>query len=83
MQRNAEADQEAVNTKEEEEVQIGKFPFDCHYCKKKGHKKSDCFKFKKDKQAGKIKEMDEDKQEDDNSSGYSRFLGQTGETETN
>ena len=61
----------------------GKFPFDCHYCKKKGHKKSDCFKFKKDKQAGKVREMDEDKPEDDNSSGYSRFLGPAGETETN
>ena len=61
----------------------GKFPYDCHYCKKKGHKKSDCFKFKKDKQAGKVRNMDEEKSSDENSSGYSRFLEPAGEIEEN
>ena len=59
---------------------------------KKGHKKSDCFKWKKvqqetkDKNKGKVREMTEEnneQQENSCCSGYSRFLAPVGELESN
>ena len=61
----------------------GRFQFECFYCKKKGHKKSQCHQYTKDKQAGKVREMDEEQPDDEGSSGYSRFLGDQGEIEEN
>ena len=74
----------------------GKFPFDCHHCGKNGHKKADCYKWKQEQQGSggqrgrggqfgsrKVREMDNQDQQEDGPSGYSRFLEPVGETEQN
>ena len=67
----------------------GEFKYECHYCHKKGHKIADCFKKKadeskkKDHSGGrKVQDMN-DQEEEENASGYQRFLGPRGETEDN
>merc|ERR1719376_284441 len=67
----------------------GRFTFNCHYCKKPGHKIADCFKKKKEEKDGKksgggrTQNMDQEDGEEGETDqdGYSRFLDLAGEHE--
>ena len=69
----------------------GRFNYNCHYCKKPGHKIADCYKKKKDDQGqkrdggGKTRTMDQNCQESEEEApnGYNRFLDLEGELEQN
>ena len=69
----------------------GRFTFNCHYCKKPGHKIADCFKKKKEEKDGKksgggrTQNMDQEDGEEGETDqdGYSRFLDLAGEHEQN
>ena len=69
--------------------QTGKTPFPCNYCHKIGHRAADCRKKKKDlaekkgKSGVKSAKEEEKEPEQGNESPYSRFLGKTGEVESN
>ena len=69
----------------------GRFQYNCHYCKKPGHKIADCYKKKKDDQnqkkdgGGKTRTMGQNGQEEEEEApnGYNRFLDLEGELEQN
>ena len=69
--------------------QTGKTPFPCNYCHIKGHRAADCRKKKKDlaekkgKSGVKSAKEEEKEPEQGHESPYSRFLGKTGEVESN